>query len=221
VSDEGEQPDGGTAGSSARHEHERRKAKREQEFRDGHPRTGKLRLRWQAAPGHEQVWAIGAVGEEHVARVFAKHLDEAAAVLHDRRIPGSRANIDHLAVAPSGVWVIDAKRYKNKKVTVTRPLFGQGKLLIGGRDNSKLVEGLAKQVALVRTALAEIAPDAPIHGALCFVDSELPMLGTLRFKGYPMLRAKPLAKQINAAGPLSADEARTLFVALAARFPGA
>jgi hypothetical protein len=106
-------------------------------------------------------------------------------------------------------------------VAVTRPLFGQGKLLIGGRDSSKLVEGLAKQVALVRAALAEIAPDVPIRGALCFVDSELPMLGTLRFKGYPILRAKPLAKQINAAGPLSADEARTLLVALAARFPSA
>ncbi len=52
-------------------------------------------------------------------------------MLHDRRIPGSRANIDHIAIATSGVWVIDAKRYKGK-VQVSRPLFGQPKLTIAG-----------------------------------------------------------------------------------------
>ena len=34
------------------------------------------------------------------------------AVLHDRRIPGSKANIDHIAITAAGIWVIDAKRYK-------------------------------------------------------------------------------------------------------------
>lgn len=33
----------------------------------------------------------------------------APAPVHDRRIPGSRANIDHIAVAATGVWVIDTK----------------------------------------------------------------------------------------------------------------
>jgi len=37
-------------------------------------------------------------------------------ILHDRRIPGSRANIDHIVVAPSGVWIIDAKRYSDQLV---------------------------------------------------------------------------------------------------------
>ena len=32
-------------------------------------------------------------------------------VLHDRRIPGTRANIEHLVVCPTGVLVVDAKRY--------------------------------------------------------------------------------------------------------------
>lgn len=30
--------------------------------------------------------------------------------MHDRRIPRSRANIDHIVVTPGGVWVIDTKR---------------------------------------------------------------------------------------------------------------
>ena len=65
----------------------------------------------QDAPQHERSWARGAGGEELVARALAKHCPDVA-VLHDRRIPGSRANIDHIAVAATGVWVIDTKRYK-------------------------------------------------------------------------------------------------------------
>ena len=35
-------------------------------------------------------------------------------VLHDRAVPGGRANIDHIAVVPSGVWVIDTKHYRGR-----------------------------------------------------------------------------------------------------------
>ena len=98
-------------------------------------------------------------------------------VLHDRRIPGSRANIDHIAVAPTGVWVIDAKRYKGK-LQVAKPLFGKPTLQVAGRDKTKLVDGLAKQVELVTAAVAALGFDMPIHGCLCFVDTEMPMFGT-------------------------------------------
>lgn len=114
--------DVGTPGASARREHERRRANREQRVRDKHPRVGGAVLALSGDPVHEQAWATGAGGEERVAEVLAKHLDGRAVVLHDRRLPRSRANIDHIAVAPSGVWVIDAKRYKGK-VAVAKPPF--------------------------------------------------------------------------------------------------
>lgn len=81
-------------------------------------------------------------------------------VLHDRRIPGSSANIDHIAVAPSGVWVVDSKRYEGK-VAVSKPLFGNAKLTIAGRDKTKLVDGLAKQVGLVAKRLNGDGPLTP------------------------------------------------------------
>jgi glucokinase len=61
-------------------------------------------------PSHERAWAQGASGEEYVAERLAKYLNHGACVLHDRRIIGSRTNIDHIVIAPSGVWVIDSKR---------------------------------------------------------------------------------------------------------------
>ena len=211
--------DVGTAGASARREHARRLANREQRVREKHPRIGGLMLAVGSAPTHETVWARGAGGEEHVAKFLAKYLTADAVALHDRAIPGSRANIDHIVVAPSGVWVIDAKRYKGK-VAVVKPLFARTKLTINGRDKSKLIDDLAKQVELVKAAMTEVAPNVPVRGALCFVDSDMPAR-KLTFEGFPLLTVKPLAKRINARGQLAPDHLQIVASELARRFPSA
>lgn len=215
-----EQLDLGTAGASARREHERRKAMREQRVREEHPRLGGVLLALRDAPASERAWARGAAGERLLAESLARRLSPGVRVLHDRRIPRSRANIDHIAVAASGVWVIDAKRYRGR-VAVTAPLVGRPALRIADRDKSKLADGLAKQVELVRATTAEIDPQAPVHGVLCFVDGELPLLRTLTFKGFSLLHPKRLAKRINADGPLTAECIAAVVTALATRFPSA
>jgi hypothetical protein len=35
-------------------------------------------------------------------------------MLHDLAVPGSRANLDHLAIGPGGVFVIDSKQYRGR-----------------------------------------------------------------------------------------------------------
>jgi hypothetical protein len=214
-----EQPefDIGRAGASARREYDRRCANREQRVRARHPHLGGLLLALGDAPTHETAWARGARGEEHVAAVLARHLDPGVVVLHDRRIPGSRANIDHIAVGSSGVWVIDSKRYRGK-VAISRPLFGAATLTIAGRDRTKLVAGLGAQVAIVAAALRGAPDDVPLRGALCFIDAGLPRLGTLTFDSYPLMYPKALAKRINAGGPLDAEAVGAVAARLAARF---
>jgi hypothetical protein len=54
-------------------------------------------------------WRQGAKGERQTARLLAKLDREGWKVLHDLAIPGSRANVDHLAIGPGGLWVIDSK----------------------------------------------------------------------------------------------------------------
>jgi hypothetical protein len=209
----------GKAGASARREHERRKAKREAAVRERHPRVGGVIIALQDAPQHESRWARGAGGEELVEQALTKRCPNVA-VLHDRRIPGSRANIDHIAVAPSGIWVIDTKRYKGK-LQVANPLFGKPTLRVGGRDQTKLVDGLVKQVELVIAAVADVGLDAPVHGCFCFVDSELPLIGTPSINGFTIFGRKGLARQLNRAGSLASDGAATLVAALSERFPTA
>lgn len=57
-------------------------------------------------------WAVGAEGERKLGAGLDGLVGEGVVSLHDRLRPGTKANIDHLAIALSGVWVIDAKRYK-------------------------------------------------------------------------------------------------------------
>jgi hypothetical protein len=121
------------------------------------------------------------------------------ALLRDRAIPGRRANIDHIAIAPGGVWVIDSKRYTGK-IEVGRPLFGIAKLTIAGRDQTKLVAGLAKQVAAVQAVAHAVRADVDVRGAFCFVDGELPLLSTLSIDGFPLLHRRSLPKRLNAKG---------------------
>lgn len=127
--------DGETAGASARRAHGRRKATRESRVREKHPRLGGLMLALRAAPRHETAWATGAGGEEHVAQKLARHLDDCICVLHDRRVPGSRANIDHIAVAPLRRLGYRLQALQGK-VAVSKH-FGSAKLTIAGRSKSK------------------------------------------------------------------------------------
>jgi hypothetical protein len=212
--------DYGAAGASARREYERRRASRERRAHERHPRLGRVILALAEAPQHERAWASGGGGEEMVAASLAKRCNGGAIVLHDRAIPGSRANIDHIAVAPSGVWVVDTKRYSGK-VAISRPLLGKPKLTVAGRDRSKLATGLAHQVDLVRAVLADERLSVPLHGALCFVDADLPLLGTLKFAGFPLLYPKALARRLNDDGPMGAETVDLVATRLAKRFPRA
>jgi len=56
----------------------------------------------------------GAEGERRVGAGLDGLAAAGVVALHARLIPGSKANIDHLAVAPNGLWVINAKRYRGE-----------------------------------------------------------------------------------------------------------
>jgi hypothetical protein len=150
-----------------------------------------------------------------------------AVLLHDRRIPGSRANIDHIAIVASGIHVIDTKRYRGK-VSVRNPLFGEARLIVAGRDRTRLIAGLERQVSVVQACLQELDVEVPVHGCLCFVapeglraDSGLPLLRTLRFGSYPLYRPSRLVKRLNASGPLDTETILRLHRALADGLPPA
>src|SRR5664279_469789 len=214
--------DRGQPGASAQREYLRRRHSREARVRGRHPHIGGLLLGVRGAPQHEKAYLQGSLGEESVARSLERRTAKGdAIVLHDRRMPASRANIDHLAIAPTGVYVIDAKDITGK-VRVSRPLLGAAKLLVKGRNRSRLIDGLDRQVAAVRQALSELGrSDVPVQGVFCFTKADLPLLGSSAVRGHRLHHRRAVARKLNRSGPLGADAVKVLAEALAAAFPSA
>jgi hypothetical protein len=59
--------------------------------------------------GDVERWRRGASAEQVTARHLAHLSSRRWSVWHDLRVPGSRANIDHVVIGPTGVWVVDTK----------------------------------------------------------------------------------------------------------------
>ena len=226
----------GVAGASARREYERRKtnddrhvAEWKERVRSKHPVLGGLMLAVADEPTNSgtRAWDLGAHGEEVFATSLDRLADAGLYFLHDRRIPPTRANIDHIVIAPSGVYVIDAKNYTGRaQLSVTGGIFSPRveKLKVGRRDCTKLVDGVHKQVDRVSELLARdgIGQDVPVRGMLCFVEGDWPLLGgSFTVGGLEVLWPKRARKIITAPGALSDDRLRVLHRHLAAEFPPA
>ncbi|MEQ6901768.1 nuclease-related domain-containing protein [Nocardioides sp. YIM 152588] len=211
--------DAGTPGASARREFERRQAKREDRIREKHPKLGGLILALSDDPQSTTAWKTGAIGEERLGEKLNALASDSVRVLHDRRIPGSRANIDHIAVTPSGIYVIDAKRYRGRpslKVEggLLRPR--TEKLLVGTRDCTKVVEGVLKQVDVVRGIVGE---QVPVTGVLCFIEADWPLIGgAFTTRGVEVIWPKKLYPRLMGPGPLESEIA-DLYAAIAAALP--
>ncbi|MDQ0614154.1 hypothetical protein QF046_001795 [Microbacterium sp. W4I4] len=188
---------------------------------------GGLILALTDEPQSTRVWERGAIGEERLAATLSE-LPPSVRVLNDRRIPGTRANIDHIVVAPSGVWIVDAKRYSNKRPAlevaggIFRPRVES--LRTGGRDGTKLVDGVHKQVALVTSVLVASggvdAEEVPVHGVLCFLDADWPLFGgSFSVDGLAVLWPGLLVKRIAASAAIEGFDPERVHALLAARFP--
>lgn len=214
--------DPGTPGGSARREFDRRRAAREERIRSRHPKIGGLMLALSDEPQSTRTWDTGAVGEERLGSRLNEMASDALRVLHDRRLPQSRANIDHVAVTSTGVYVIDAKKYKGRpRLRVDGGLLRPRveRLMVGTRDRTKVVDGVLKQVEVVR---AVVGDDVPVHGVLCFVDADWPLIGgAFTTRGVELLWPKRLYPKLESSGPLDVDAVAQLHRTVAAALPSA
>jgi hypothetical protein len=56
-------------------------------------------------------WQRGAQGERRTARLLDRLTRDGYVVFHDLAVPDSPANVDHLVIGPSGVFIIDSKQW--------------------------------------------------------------------------------------------------------------
>jgi hypothetical protein len=217
----------GVAGGSALREYERRRDARERRARERAGAVGVWWTRLMGDPLSTHWWKQGGEGEAKVARRLADLLDGSGVhLLHDRRMPGrSKANIDHIAVGPGGITVIDAKTAKGKvRVESVGEPFGprRRQLRVKGRDRTHLVYGVHAQAETVRTVLTQHGIAIDVRCALCFASIDgLPWFRRLEVEGVLIDGARRVAKLAGRPGAHKAEEVERIVRLLAAELPAA
>jgi hypothetical protein len=200
----------GTAGASAAAEGDRRRDKRVEDVRRKYGDHAAVVAEEMAGREMDATWGKGSTGESRLAAYVTKEVGDAVIPLHDRLIPGTRGNIDHIFIASTGIWIVDAKTYKGKVVKreVGSLLRRTNQVYVGGRNRSNLANGVNKQVAAV---IAALKSDSSLTGievdaALCFLDSEWGLLDfPFQVGNVWVLYSGALRKRLKKKGALSRE----------------
>lgn len=158
-------------------------------------------------------WAIGAVGEARTASYLEQLIDEGFRVIHDRAIPGSRANIDHIVIGPPGIVVVETKSFKGR--LRVRGL----EVYVDGRRRTGMIEEVRREALAVQIALAD---EIEAHGyrigaIICVHRADLPWR-RVQVDGIPIVAGRGLVKILRGApGQLSQAEVEHLAGLVAAR----
>jgi len=213
----------GTAGESAHREYERRHTAREASVKARLGNVlGGVALAIAGEPQSTRAWERGSLGERKLGDALAGIAG--IGILHDRRVPGTRGNIDHIVVAASGVFVIDAKHYAGLIRIRDRGSFFRrdDRLYVGSRDCSALAENMTWQLKAVRNVLDSI-PDAgsiPVQAVLCFVEREWPLFRPPEsYNGVRLEGIRSIKKLLAEPGPLDSYGMARIARRLSIAFP--
>jgi hypothetical protein len=133
--------------------------------------------------------------------------------LHDRRRPGSLAELGHLVITAARVWVVQTRQAPLCGGLAATGAAGPHEgLLIAGEDRTALVRNLDQEVALVRTALLQAeAEEVVVRGALCLVDrGPAPTQPPISVRGHLVTWPSQLRVELLEDGPFDADDRAAL-----------
>ena len=171
-------------------------------------------LRFRPSP-EAIAWRRGAAGERRTARLLGPLERQGWVVLHDLAVPGSRANIDHLAVGPGGIFVVDSKQYRGRL-----KLDPSGRLRHGRYPLASTLQAVSFEADQAAKVLPDpgvvVVPIVAVHGA------QVPW-GKMVMNGVPIVPAQRLPSMLRqlpaVLGPERvvdlADQARVRFHAAA------
>lgn len=166
---------------------------------------------------HDHNFTKGAAGEYLMDISLHKHVNEGAVILADRSVPGTAANIDHVVVAQSGVWIIDSKYWRGAIDYRASTRMGMDtRLYVGGVDRTSVVEKIFNLVIPVAQLIGD--KSVPIRPALVFIEGDWRKLSATRIlanRPYQHLGVwiswpKAIWKKINETGPLDGETVHRL-----------
>lgn len=156
-------------------------------------------------PREALAWGRGAKGERKTGDGLVPLERRGFVLLHDRRIPGGRGNIDHIAIGPQGIFVIESK-YLSGTIEITN-----NRLFIADNERQNVVEEVYREALATQIALGErlnhlrltVTPILCIHG------SRVPWLDT-KVAGIRLFSGRELRKIADGPAVLSVDQVQEL-----------
>lgn len=121
------------------------------------------------------------------ARALASLEPAGFQAVHVRRVTGTRTEVDHVAVGPSGLFVVETVSYSGRLEVRGKDLF------VGGRRRTDAVEHLLRATDAVRRVLGVDLErtNTPLVPLLCVHRSELPW-GTVTVNGVRIVSANEM-----------------------------
>ena len=125
-----------------------------------------------ATPNSITAWQTGEQGELRTGRLLEPLEAQGFRILHDRKIPGSRANIDHIVIGPPGIFVVETKSLGGTLQIRDNDVF------VSGRRRTKMIDEVKREALAVQTALAgELAANRwTVSPIICVHRADLPWL---------------------------------------------
>ena len=159
-------------------------------------------------------------GDAAVSRILDELAAEGVQVLHGRRIPKLRATIDHIAVAPTGVYVIATKSAEGSIAVLRRSFSRKHDLYVGKENRTAWVTALAKPVDAVRGALD--GDPIPVLPTVATVRVQWPLVQrSFTIDGVTVVSWPTLRKRLGKPGPLQPETIERLAQTLQVAFPEA
>ena len=118
--------------------------------------------------GATEPWHRGAAGDRATAKALTSLPSDSWVVLHDVRWPGRPfASIAHVAIGPSGVFVIDSQ-------SCSGSVRLDGKVLLqDGRPHARELVSAREAAAAVARLLLAVLPSVQVSSVLCFVGKDV------------------------------------------------
>ena len=132
-------------------------------------------------------WAKGAAGERRTARILAPLTRFGRyAVLHDRAIPRSRANLDHIVLGPFGILYVDTKTWTSTRSALS---VRHGELYYGRYSQTRALSTVQWESDQVARALGHPARTVvAVHGAAvpggCLTIGAVTVIPASRLRSY-------------------------------------
>jgi Nuclease-related domain len=154
-------------------------------------------------PYRVRTWATEPLGTAAVAEMLDGLRAYGVVAWHGARLRRPRTRVDHLVLAPSGVYVVAARAWTGRVElrTAGSELRAKQRLRVGGRDRTRVAHALVKDSVAVRRALGRYM--VPVHAVLCIADGDWPLWAKpLELDGISVVWPKELERRVRQLGKL-------------------